>query len=183
MSGLASFLLAAPKWPYLVFAMIVWFGVRAFKPRSTPIWRMAMIPAVFIAWGTASLLLRANMSGFAILEWIVAAAAGTWAGWYSCRSANIQVDPMRGMVTFPGSVLPLIRYILIFAVKYALAVTYALRQDFRVEVGLVNILFSGAFAGYFAGRLFVVLRSYRLGRSGGLNDEASHQSSLVQAPN
>jgi hypothetical protein len=88
---------------------------------------------------------------------------------------------VRGMVTYPGSVRPLIRYLLIFAIKYTLAVTYALRQDYRVEVSIVNILFSGAFAGYFAGRLFVVLRSYRLRRSIELKN--LHSSSLAQASN
>jgi hypothetical protein len=180
MRGLIAFLLAAPKWPYLVLALIVWFGIRALKPRTTPIWRLAAIPAVFIAWGTASLFLRANMSGFAIFEWIAAAATGAWLG---CQSTNFQIDCARGVVTFPGSVRPLLRYLLIFSIKYALAVTNVLWPAYRAEASILNIIFSGAFAGYFGGWLWMVLQSYRLGRLRGPQEKNSRPSSLASAPN
>jgi hypothetical protein len=38
-----------PLWVFALFAVLVAFGLQALRPRTLPIWRLLVIPAVFVA--------------------------------------------------------------------------------------------------------------------------------------
>ena len=77
--------------------------------------------------------------------------AGT--AWLSNRRMMVAIDLSRGKVTLEGSIGPLVRNLLIFAMKYAVGVAMALLPTRRAEIAVLDIGISGAMAGYFLGWL------------------------------
>jgi len=43
-----------PVWVFAVLAVLVFFGVQALQQRTVPVWRLVIIPAVFIVWGVTA---------------------------------------------------------------------------------------------------------------------------------
>ena len=73
----------------------------------------------------------------------------------------VTVDGETGRILRPGSVVPLIRNLTIFALQYAVAVVTAMKLGAVWEVAATGQAVSGACAGYFLGWTIALLRSYR----------------------
>ena len=41
-----------PPWVFLLFAYLVWQGIRALQPRTQSIWRLMIVPLIFIVWAS-----------------------------------------------------------------------------------------------------------------------------------
>jgi hypothetical protein len=65
-----------PWWVFALFALLMWLGFQALKPRTLPIWRLLITPAVFIGWGITSLAASPHL----ILDWSVGEVQGDLAG-------------------------------------------------------------------------------------------------------
>jgi hypothetical protein len=72
----------------------------------------------------------------------------------------MQVDRPRRLVLLPGSILPLLRILLLFGAHYVLRVAAAIHPDTSAAYWTWDIYVSGASAGYFAGWTVRFLRSY-----------------------
>jgi hypothetical protein len=153
MPGPLTILQHSPWWIYPLLLLLVWFGVRGMRPRTLPIWRLAIVPLVFIGWGIVSILSRPTASGGLIADWLVCAAVGAGTARLSTRRMTVAIDSLRGKVTLQGSIGPLVRNLLVFAMKYAVGVAMALLPTRRAEIALLDIGVSGAMAGYFLGWL------------------------------
>jgi hypothetical protein len=46
-----------PLWAYLLLAYLVWQGILARRPRNQSIWRLMIVPAVFIITGLSRIAL------------------------------------------------------------------------------------------------------------------------------
>jgi hypothetical protein len=153
MPGPLTILQHSPWWIYPLLLLLVWFGVRGMRPRTLPIWRFAIVPLVFTGWGIVSILSRPTTSGVLIADWLVCAAVGAGTAWLSNRRMRVAIDLLRGEVTLQGSIGPLVRNLLIFAMKYAVGVAMALLPTRRAGIALLDVGISGAMAGYFLGWL------------------------------
>jgi hypothetical protein len=152
MPGPLTILQHSPWWIYPLLLLLVWFGVRGMRPRTLPIWRLAIVPLVFTGWGIVSILSRTTSGGL-IADWLVCAAFAAGTAWLSNRRTTVAIDFLRGKVTLQGSIGPLVRNLLIFAMKYAVGVAMALLPTHRAEIAALDIGISGAMAGYFLGWL------------------------------
>jgi len=161
MPGPLTILQNSPWWAYVLLGLLIWLGLQALRPRTLPIWRLTIVPAVFIGWGIASMFTQSKMPFFLIADWLVAAAIGVVIAWISTRQVDFGIDRARRSVTLPGSTRPLITNILIFAAKYAIGVAMAVLPRYREEVMVFNIGISGAMAGYFLGWLCRFMLAYR----------------------
>jgi hypothetical protein len=153
MPGPLTVLQHSPWWIYPLLLLLVWFGVRGMRPRTLPIWRLTIAPLVFTGWGIVSILSRLTTSDGLIADWLVCAAVGAGTAWLSNRRMMVAIDLSRGKVTLEGSIGPLVRNLLIFAMKYAIGVAMALLPTRRAEIAVLDIGISGAMAGYFLGWL------------------------------
>jgi hypothetical protein len=153
MPGPLTILQHSPWWIYPLLLLLVWFGLRGMRPRTLPIWRLAIVPLVFTGWGIVSILSRPATSGGLIADWLVCAAVGAGSAWLSNRRMTVAIDVLRGKVTLQGSIGPLVRNLLVFATKYAVGVAMALLPTHRAEIAALDIGISGAMAGYFLGWL------------------------------
>ena len=161
MPNLLIILRNSPWWVYVLLALLIWLGLQSLRPRTVPVWRLTIVPVVFIGWGIASIFVQSKTPVLLIADWLVASTIGVIVAWISTRRIDVRIDRAHRSVTLPGSVRPLIRNILIFLVKYAIGVAMALLPRRREELTIVNIGISGAMAGYFLGWLGRFMLVYR----------------------
>ncbi len=135
---------------FALFAYLVWQGVQSLRPRVLAVWRVLMAPMVFILMGLSRIVLGHADGRWPIIAWAVAAvvlaAVALVAG-----HASAVVEQGDGRVLRPGSPVPLIRNVVVFALQYGIAVMAARHLDDRFHVAIIGNASSGAIAGYFVG--------------------------------
>ena len=163
----APFLILAntPWWVFLLLALLVWLGASALRPRTVPLRRVFITPAIFVTWGLVGVAMAAQAAPAIVPDWGLAAVACCSLAFFSVRLKGLRADHSRAMVELPGSRLPLIRNLAIFAAKYGLAATMARHPGMRGELLPWDMAVSGAAFGYFLGWTLRFLVSYR--RAGG----------------
>jgi hypothetical protein len=115
---------------------------------------MLIVPLVFFLMGLSRLVLARNNGWEPLLAWFIAALLFVSLALY--RGARLlAVDRKNGLVTRPGTPIPLIRNITVFLLQYGL------HLDGHIAAAVIGRAMSGATAGYFAGRTVSLLRSYR----------------------
>jgi len=77
------------------------------------------------------------------------------------RLKGLRADRGRGSVHLPGSILPLVRNLAIFAAKYTVAVLIARRPDWQSQLLWWDVGISAVAAGYFFGWLARFFLTYR----------------------
>jgi len=151
-----------PVWVFAIFGLLVWLGAQALRTRTLPLWRLLITPAVFIGWGIVSLALRSAAAPILVADWAIAAVIGAAIGWTTTTGFNrVQIDRARGLVSLPGSTLPLIRNLLIFSAKYGLGAAAAIAPRLQADLAVWDIAVSGASAGYFLAWLTRLAFAYR----------------------
>jgi hypothetical protein len=153
-----------PTWVWAVLAVLVVLGARALRANDVPVRRLRAVPVVM---GAYSLLGTCNAFGQAGLV----AAAGAWlTGAALGAAANRVLDLPRGVsanadgtVRLAGSAAPLVLFLAIFLMRYALGVTLAVAPGLRGELGfaLAASLACGLPAGLLAARSRKALAVHR----------------------
>jgi hypothetical protein len=150
-----------PWWVFLLAAVLVWLGLRSLRPRVTTVVRVLVTPTVFIAWGLASLIAGGGSSTTLALVWLLAAVAGVAFAALTVRMKELLVDRVHRLVLMPASPLPLVRNVLVFSAKYALAVAAIMHPEARGQFAVWDVAVSGASAGYFFGWVVRFTLAYR----------------------
>jgi uncharacterized protein DUF6622 len=150
-------LIHTPIWVFPLFAYLVWLGIKAMRPRTVTIWRSLIVPAVFIVWGLSRLLGRQDYA-WPLVTWLGAAAALLLVGLLTARP--FELDHTTGEIKRPGSVVPLIRNVTVFALQYTVAVIAAVDPHDATTAAIVGRAISGGTTGYFLGRTIALLRQY-----------------------
>lgn len=146
-----------PLWVFPLFAYLVWLGIKAMRPRTVTIGRSLIVPAVFIVWGLSRLLSSRDFAG-PLAAWLGAAAALLIVGLLTAKPLDL--DHTTGEIKRPGSVVPLIRNITVFALQYTVQVLAAVDPHDATSVALVGRAISGGTTGYFLGKTVAMLRQY-----------------------
>jgi len=159
-------LIHTPLWVWPLFGYLVWLGIKAMRPRTTTIQRSLIVPAIFIIWGLSGLVSQSRDTVAPLVAWLVAAlvlgATGFW------LAKPFELDHTTGEIKRPGSIVPLIRNVTIFALQYTVQVIMAIDPDARTAASLVGRAVGGAMTGYFLGRTVALLRQYQKQRQADL---------------
>jgi hypothetical protein len=150
-------LIHTPLWAFALLAYLVWQGIKAMWPRTTTIWRALIVPAVFIVLGISGVGLRQD-GIWPLVAWIAVAVALLPLGVMTPRP--FELDHETGQITWPGSVFPLIRNLVVFALQYTVAVISVIDVSDRWLAMIIGRGISGATAGYFIGSTIALLRAY-----------------------
>ena len=159
----AAIFVNTPPWVFALLALLIWQGCMALRPRSQPLARMLIIPAVFFLMGLSRLVLGGRSIDL-VSVWIVGAAVFAGLALYA-GPRSVTVDGATGHILSPGSVIPLVRNITVFVLQYAVAVVTAMKLQAAWEVAMAGQAVSGACAGYFLGWTIALLRHYRIRRA------------------
>ena len=126
--GFANVIQNTPAWVFVLFALLLILGLQSLKPRTLPLWRLLVVPAVFIGWGSYGVAIRSGAPELVVL-WVSALALSAIVSWWLTDLDGLQLGPTIGSVTVAGSVVPLTRNMTIFWTKYLLAVAIAARPS------------------------------------------------------
>ncbi|CAN5338814.1 hypothetical protein BH11PSE4_BH11PSE4_04490 [soil metagenome] len=159
MQTVIAIVVHTPPWVFVLLALLIWLGCLSLRPRSQPLRRLLIVPAVFFLMGVSRLVLGGKSIEL-IAVWLVSAALLAAVALYT-GPRNVTIDRDTGLIRRPGSVLPLVRNILVFVLQYAVAVVTAMRLDLGIDVAIAGQAVSGACAGYFLGWTIALLRSTR----------------------
>ena len=156
-------ILNTPPWVWPLLAFLLFLGIRALRPRTASLWRIAILPTVFCAWGLYGLVSLHALTAQRILPWVAAMAVGISAGMLVAGLQPIRADKVRHLVRAPGGPLTLVLILSVFATKYAFGVLHATRSDLFAEprFWLTELALSGVLTGMFAGRFVGLWRQYR----------------------
>lgn len=149
-----------PTWVFILFAYLIWQGIQSLASRSMPVWRVLIVPVVFLLMGLA-VLLEGHVAGpWPFVAWLTGAVLLLPLG-LATGPRLLGIDPASGHVFRAGSPRPLIRNVLLFALQYSVATYGALHPHDQDQLSLFSRSISGATAGYFIGWAISFRCSYR----------------------
>ena len=148
-----------PIWVFALLALLIWLGTLSLRPRRTPLFRLLIVPIVFLMMGLSRLVFAGGQLHL-IGAWLAAAIVMASIALYAGPGA-MSVDRQDGTILRPASWLPLIRNLSVFVLQYAVAVIAAMKLDSGGNVPLIGQAVSGACAGYFLGWSIGLIRRYR----------------------
>jgi hypothetical protein len=155
----SAILRGTPWWVFALFAVLIYLGLRAARPRVSGWPRAVLNAGIFMIWGIAALLIRSGPPH--ALVWTLTASAGGALALLTVGFNEMEVDRRQGLVRLPASWLPLARNMLVFGAKYAIAILTALATQAQGQLALWDLGISGASAGYFAAWLWRFWLAYR----------------------
>lgn len=161
MEGILLLLQHTPVWVFALLAALIALGVQGLRPRSLPLWRVMIVPTVFILWGVLGIVTRSAAFPIGVIDWLIAAAAGFAIAWRTTRLKGVQFDQRRRQVLLPASGVPLARNLLVFFAKYSLTAAVAVNPALQAALLPWDIGVSGLSAGYFIGWLLRLGIKYR----------------------
>lgn len=157
---LMQILSRTPIWVFPLLALLLWQGSRALRDQTLPLWRVMIVPLVFLLIGLARLALGRTETWETLAIWAAAAVAFAPIGVIT-RPQVLAVDRPAGRVTLKGTPFTLIRNVTVFALQYVAAVIAAISRDSSPALSLFVFAVSGGCAGYFAGWCLALLNRYR----------------------
>lgn len=165
MDAILTALTHTPTWVYVLFALLIWIGIKASKPRVMPLKKLLILPAIFIYMSTHTLLTSFAIHLFDVSIWMGAILLGMIIGWFEIfrNHARIRVDKQQNLIQVPGSWMTLALIIIIFASKYyfsyELDVDPALADQTWFEYSMLSV--SGICTGILIGRALCYLYKYQ----------------------
>ncbi|MFI4981263.1 MAG: DUF6622 family protein [Nevskiales bacterium] len=152
-----------PSWVWLLLAVLLWRGHAMTRPQQVTQSRAAVLPALFAALSLGGVISTFGAQPGALLCW----ASGLVLSAYEVQrhgapKGAVYRPHLRGYA-LPGSWVPLLLIVLIFAVKYGVGIQLALHGELRqVELFVLAVSTAyGALSGVFLGR---ALRLWHLRR-------------------
>ena len=144
----------APRWVWFLLAALLALGVSLSLPRRMSLRRAIVVPVAMVTLSLASVVSAFSQTPLALVAWAVGIAAalaatsalGLWRGIvWSAGDARLVV---------PGSWLPLLLMVTLFAIKFCVGVLLAMTPALAYEAGFAASvgLAYGAFNGFFFGR-------------------------------
>ena len=158
---LTQILFHTPRWVFVLFAFLVWLGVKQLLARSVSLARVTLLPTAMTGLSFYGMLSAFGDSPVALLGWagtatVVLLTAQRWP-----LPAGARFDATTRTFHLPGSAVPLALMMGIFFTKYAVGVLLAMHPELARQAGFalgIGTLY-GAFSGIFAAR---ALRLWKL---------------------
>ena len=158
-------LIHTPWWVYLLLAYLIFIGIKARKPSTVSIYKLAILPVVFLSLSIEMLVTHFDINFLSISTWLASVAAGSLIGAILVCRQKIKIERDKKLLHVSGSWSTLILILIIFIGKYYCG--YALSQDpstaINIKTEVLVLAISGACSGTFVGRMLVYI--YRLLKS------------------
>ena len=146
--------LLVTKWVFVLFAALLWLGLKQMVPRTASLNRITIMPLAMTGLSLFGVTSAFGSSPQALLTWMVGAAAAFTAVYQMVRTTNFQYDVSRRIFQMPGSVVPLALFMGIFFTKYAVGASIGMNPSLAHDSNFaltVSTLY-GAFSGIFLAR-------------------------------
>jgi len=162
MEAVKQAIIHTPVWVWPLLALLIWLGIAAMRTRQVRVARLIVLPTVFLALSISGLF----SSPLPVLEavgiWLAGLAVGGLIGRSIAPRHGVTIARDRQRLTVPGSVVPLILILVIFAGRYAAGYAFGrypeLRQDALAVI--VTASYAALCTGVMLGRTLPLLRAY-----------------------
>lgn len=153
--ALVAMVRGTPPWVWGLLAALVALGASQLRDRAASLLRTSLVPVgmtLFSAWGMVSAFGATPIATRVLAVWIGLAVAVT-AAVAPGRAAGTY-DPVRRDYHLPGSVVPLLLVIGIFATKWLVGVQLAMLPGLAADIAFALPVAAvyGVFTGLFVGR-------------------------------
>jgi hypothetical protein len=166
---LQQFVSHTPIWVWALLVFLITRGIAAMKPGDITLGKLAIVPALFTAWGLWSINARYGASWDAWALWLVGIGAGAGVGWMLLRRSTLTANRATGMLwrSADYSLLPLL--LVTFVFKYGFESALAMSPTLAADDGFraAYLLLSGGFTGIFIGKYLRYLAAWRRAAVGG----------------
>jgi len=143
-----------PWWVYVIFFYCVFVGIKCSKDGVTSIYKMLIIPAVFLYLSLETLYLNFKLDVMVVAVYAAALLGGTLLGALQGKLQGVSVDKEKKLVAVPGTWATLVIIFVIFFSKYyfgyALGMDPGLATNTHFEIAMLIV--SGGTVGLFVGR-------------------------------
>lgn len=140
-----------PLWVWGLLVVLVGLGVWQSLPRRLPARRALVMPLLLLKLSLFGVLSTFSAALLPLLAWLAGVAVALAAGRPLMRPRGARWDAANALFHVPGSGLPLLLILALFAIKYGVGVALALNPGltddaaFDLAVGLAYGVFSGLF--------------------------------------
>jgi len=161
MTMLIQILAHTPRWVFVLFAVLVWFGAKQLFAGTVSLAKITVMPVAMTGLAIYGVAGTFGSSPMALVGWAAAAAVFIAVLLQRPLPATTRFDAPTRSFHVAGSAVPLALMMGIFFTKYVVGVAIAMHPELRQQslfaVG-VPVLY-GAFSGIFTGR---ALRLWKL---------------------
>ncbi|MFJ2993176.1 DUF6622 family protein [Pandoraea sp. NPDC087047] len=160
----SAFLSHVPVWVWGLLVALIALGLSATRTRQKPLWGALAMPVAMTGLSAYGVLSTFAGSAPAFVAWlsavVIAVVLRAALGWWG----NVGWVPATRRVQLPGSWLPLVWMLAIFALKFGVAVSLAIHPERIAQGGFAAwvCLAYGAFTGIFLGRVLAIRRAMRM---------------------
>lgn len=146
-----------PPFVWFVLAALIVLGVLQARERRIGAARATVLPLAMVAlslWGTSSLFATGPHLALAIASWFGAATAAVAVVLRRAPPAGTRFDAATASFVVPGSWIPMLLIVAVFALRYATNVALAMQPVLAADAGfgIAVAASSGLFTGVFAAR-------------------------------
>jgi hypothetical protein len=153
---------------YLIFLLVVYFGIKSFSPRRESRASMLITPPAFLAWSLYSLNLSINPALF-FSTWFGALLLGGLSAWLVFSRRGVVLDDSATGLIMPGTAKILIMYLMFFSANYYFNYQHDVHPErfASPDLLLLKSIISGFLCGLISTRslkLYWTLRALASGR-------------------
>lgn len=154
-----------PIWVWVLFVFLIARGIKARKPATVTLEKLAIIPAIFLIWDIYDLVMHRHITVANCALWVAGILVGAALGYLLIKqvATTRATEPRSIHRQADYSALPFM--MLAFLVKYVLGVMTAISPE-RLQQPTISafaILSGGLFAGVFIGKFTRYVRVYLSG--------------------
>jgi hypothetical protein len=150
-----------PRWVFVLFAVLVWFGAKQLLANTVSLTRITLLPLAMTGLSVYGVISAFGESPAALAGWAVGAAALVFLVLQRRLPAGTRYDAATRRFHLGGSAVPLVLMMGIFFTKYIVGVMLAMHPEIGHQAGFalgISTLY-GIFSGIFSAR---ALRLWKL---------------------
>ena len=159
-----------PYWVWLVLAAMLRRGYVLTRPQEVTLARAALLPAVFVLLSLGGVLSSFGTRPEALLCWLAGLVLAAYETQRRGAPQGVHWQPEQQSFALPGSWMPLLLIVLVFALKYTVGVQLAmhdwLHRSSWFAIGSSGS--SGSLSGLFLGRALRLWHAWRQASRRGL---------------
>ncbi|MGC6077577.1 hypothetical protein [Citrobacter portucalensis] len=143
-----------PVWVYLLFAFLLYRGIKARTPATVTLEKLALIPAIFLFWDIYDLITYRDPTLITYIQWTIGIISGAIIGYILINPDRLSRSSAPRSIHRPADYSALPFMLLAFGVKYVLGVLNAIAPDVlrQPAMSTLAIITGGMFAGVFVGK-------------------------------
>ena len=172
MNTVYTILSQTPIWVYILFAYLVFVGIKASHTGVVSIYKLAALPVIFFILALETLMTHFSINATNVGVFVFSLVLGSAIGYILVFKQHLVTDNEHKLLKLPGSWLTLVLVLIIFFSKYYSGYQLALYQDSSLPMHLVMVILgiNGLCAGTFVGRILFYWRRMSKGPNENLAD-------------